>query len=88
MPCVMEVFFGVWVTRMLQPLYVPVQPYKVTAFVWTQAHWGDVAHQLNSAAQTRYAAKQAEKVEQQRQAAVDARLSQQQEDADIGTFDL
>lgn len=88
MSCVMEAFLWVWVTRMLQPLNGIGQPHKVTAFDWTEAHWAEVTKQSRAAARARHAANQAEAVEKQRQATERQTAVKQQEDRDIGTFEL
>jgi hypothetical protein len=88
MPCIMEQFLWVWVTRMLQPLHGVGQPHKVTAFDWTDAHWAEMSNQSRAAARACYAAKQAEAEEKQRQAAERQKAVKQQEDKDIGTFEL
>ena len=81
----MEQFFWVFVKRMLQSLYKPVQTYKVTAFDWTLAHWAQMAEQSKPAGHTRYSTMLAEKVEHQRRVDDNAK---RQDDADIGTFEL
>jgi hypothetical protein len=86
----MEVFLWVWVRRMLQPLNGVGQPHKVTAFDWTPTHWEQMAKQaeLEAAVQARYDAKKADEDEKRRQAAEKLKAVKQQEDKDIGTFDL
>lgn len=88
MPCVMESFLWVWVTRMLQPLHGVGQPHKVTAFDWTDAHWVEMSKQSNAAARALYAAKKADAEEKQRQAAEKQKAVNQQDDREIGTFEL
>lgn len=88
MPPVMEALLWVWVTRMLQPLAVVVQPHKVTVFDWAPAHWAEMEQQSKVAAQARYVALQAAKSEKQRQAAVKLVRAKRLEDDAIGTFDL
>ncbi len=88
MPCVMEAFLWVWVTRMLQPIDGVGQPHKVTAFDWTDAHWVEMSKQSNAAARARYAAKKANAEEKQRQAAEKQKAVKQREDREVGTFEL
>ncbi len=88
MPCVMEAFLWVWVTRMLQPLHGVGQPHRVTAFDWADAHWAEMSKQSAAAERARDAAKQAQAEEKQRQAAERLKAAKQQEDKDIGTFEL
>lgn len=84
----MEHLFWVFVKRVLQPLYAPVQTYKVTAFDWTSAHWAEMAEQSKPSGHTRYTEMQSKKVEHLRQAVVKASRAKRQDDADIGTFEL
>jgi hypothetical protein len=86
----MEAFLWVWVQRMLQPLDGVGQPHKVTAFDWTPAHWEQMAKQaeVEAAAQARYDAKKADEDEKRRQVAEKLKAVKQQEDKDIGTFEL
>ena len=84
----MEQFFWVFVKRMLQPLYKPVQTYKVTAFDWTPAHWAQMAEQSRPAGNTRHTKMLAEKVEHQRLVDDAAKRAKRQDDADVGTFEL
>lgn len=84
----MEQFFWIFVKRLLQPLYVPVQTYKVTAFDWTPTHWAQMAEQLKLAGRTRYTTMLSEKVKHQRLANDNAKHAKRQDDADIGTFEL
>ena len=88
MPCVMEAFLWVWVTRMLQPLNGIGHPHKVTAFDWTEEHCAEVTNLSRAAARACYAAKQAEAEEEQRQAAERQKAVKQREDVEIGTFEL
>jgi hypothetical protein len=84
----MEAFLWVWVTRMLQPIDGVGQPHKVTAFDWTDAHWEEMSKQSQAAERARYAAKKADTEEKARQAAEKLKAVKQQEDKDIGTFEL
>ena len=84
----MEEFFWAWVQRLLQPLFAEVQPHKVSAFDWSQAHWAEVARQSQSGAQSRRVAMQAKEAENLRQTAEKDALTKQRDDAAIGTFGL
>jgi hypothetical protein len=89
MPCIMEQFLWVWVTRMLQPLHGVGQPHKVTVFDWTQEHWDLVERQPDAAAaQAINEAKQAAEAEKAEQAAELLKAARRKEDKDIGTFEL
>ena len=90
MPCIMEQFLWVWVTRMLQPLHGVGQPHKVTVFDWTQEHWDLMEQQPDAAAaaQAREEAKQAAEAEKSEQAAELLKAVRRKEDKDIGTFEL
>lgn len=84
----MEEFFWAWVQRLLQPLFAEVHPHNVSVFDWSQAHWGEMARQSQSGAESRWAAKQAKEGEKLRQTAEKAAFAKQRDDAAIGTFGL